>query len=96
SLVYIMECQIRYIMKPLRMLDRKRAAWVQPTAESQRAYNEELYRRLAQSVWTRGRCQSWYQDPKGQVTTLWPGLLTEYRQLVRAVDETAFEWHQVR
>ena len=96
SLVYIMECQIRYIMKLLRTLDRRQAAWVQPTAESQRAYNDELQRRLARSVWTQGRCHSWYQDTKGQVTTLWPGLLTEYRHVVRAVDEAAFEWRQVR
>ncbi|HKR41283.1 MAG TPA: 4-hydroxyacetophenone monooxygenase, partial [Paraburkholderia sp.] len=80
----------------LRTLDRRQAAWVQPTAESQRAYNDELQRRLARSVWTQGRCHSWYQDPKGQVTTLWPGLLTEYRHVVRAVDEAAFEWRQVR
>lgn len=96
SLVYIMECQIGYIMKLMRTLDRKRARWVQPTPDSQRAYNEELQRRLTASVWTQGKCHSWYQDPRGQVTTLWPGLLTEYRRVVRSVDEQAFEWDQGR
>lgn len=94
SLVYIMECQIRYITQVLRKLDRKRATWVQPKPDSQRAYNAELQRRLAASVWTQGGCRSWYQDPNGQVTTLWPGLLSEYRHLASSVDDDAFEWHR--
>lgn len=92
SLVYIMECQVRYILQLLRAADRKRAAWVQPRLAAQRAYNERLEKKLAATAWTQGRCRSWYQDPSGRVTTLWPGLLTEYRRLTRRIDEAAFEW----
>lgn len=92
SLIYIMECQVRYILALLRALDRKRAKWVQPRAQAQRVYNEELQEKLATTMWTQGHCRSWYQDASGRVTTLWPGLLTDYRRLMQQLDRGALEW----
>lgn len=92
SLIYIMECQVQLILRLLRATDRRRARWVQPKPAAQRTYNEHLQRKLATTVWTRGGCRSWYQDPSGRVTTLWPGLLTEYRHITASYDEDAFEW----
>jgi hypothetical protein len=37
-------------------------------------------------VWQNGGCASWYQDPDGRNTTLWPGFTFRLRQLTRRVD----------
>ena len=92
SLIYIMECQVSFILQLLRSVDRRGAKWVQPTRSAQNAYNEALKQRLAKTMWTQGHCRSWYQDPSGRVTTLWPGLLTDYREMMQKLDAAAFEW----
>ena len=92
SLIYIMECQVSFILQLLRTVDRRGAKWVQPTRSAQSTYNEALEQRLAKTMWTQGHCRSWYQDPSGRVTTLWPGLLTDYREMMQKLDAAAFEW----
>jgi hypothetical protein len=47
-----------------------------------RAFNDEMQRRLADSVWQTG-CKSWYQNAAGKNTTLWPGFTVEYAARTR-------------
>ncbi len=48
------------------------AARVEVRSEAQEAYNVELQRRLARSVWNTGGCSSWYIDTNGRNSTAWP------------------------
>jgi cation diffusion facilitator CzcD-associated flavoprotein CzcO len=80
SIVFMEECQARYISQALRYsvaVDAPIA--VRPEVEA--AFDREIQRRLANGVWTR--CQNWYRNAEGRVTTNWPGTVTEYRRRTR-------------
>ena len=84
SMVFVIECQIAYILDALRRMDEQRLATVQPRADVQRHWNAGLQRRLRRSVWNTGGCASWYLDSHGRNTTLWPRTtITMKRQLAR-------------
>jgi hypothetical protein len=42
------------------------------------------------TVWTAGRCHSWYLDDTGRNTTLWPSFSWTYRRQTRRFDEHAY------
>jgi hypothetical protein len=52
------------------------------------AYDNELQRRLATSVWTG--CDSWYRTPGGRVVTNWPGSAREYRRRTATIDRADY------
>ncbi|HEY6395911.1 MAG TPA: NAD(P)/FAD-dependent oxidoreductase, partial [Solirubrobacteraceae bacterium] len=83
SIVYMIESQVSYVMAALKTLDELgvRTADVRP--EIQAAYNRELQRRLAGTVWNTGGCRSWYLDQTGRNTTLWPSFTFRFRSRTR-------------
>ena len=84
SMVFVIECQIAYILDALRRMDQERLATVQPRPDVQRHWNAALQRRLSKTVWNTGGCASWYLDSEGRNTTLWPRTtITLKRQLAR-------------
>ncbi len=85
SIVYMLESQIDYVVGAVKSLERTRAAWMEVRPEVQSAFNDDIQRRLAESVWTAG-CTSWYRTPSGKVTNNWPGFTYEYRRLTRRPD----------
>ncbi|MFE4457373.1 flavin-containing monooxygenase [Nocardia tengchongensis] len=86
SIVYILESQARYIVDAVRTLTERRAGYMDVRPESFDAFSAEAQRRLANSVWATGGCNSWYTNDKGKVTNNWPGLMSEYRRRTRRVD----------
>ena len=62
---------------------------VEPRAEVQAAYNEEIQRRMQGTVWTSG-CASWYLDAGGVNSTLWPGFTAEYRWRTHRFDPASY------
>ncbi|MEA2123917.1 MAG: hypothetical protein QOI80_699 [Solirubrobacteraceae bacterium] len=83
SIVYMLECQMRYIVDAARALRDRELAWIDVREGVHRAFAAEMQRRLENSVWTG--CDSWYRTPSGRVTNNWPGLMTEYRARTRRV-----------
>ena len=57
-----------------------------PEPAAQRRWNDAVQRRMAGTVWQQGGCASWYQDPDGSNTTLWPGFTFRFRHLTRSID----------
>lgn len=86
SIVFIIEAQLRYIADCLRKAGQ--AGAIEPRAEAQRLYNEEIQRRLARTVWASG-CRSWYLDAQGRNTTLWPGSTVEFWWRTRRAENAA-------
>ena len=68
-------------------------ATVEARPEAQRAWNEEVQRRMKGTVWTTGGCASWYIDSKGLNTTLWPDFSFRFVRAMREFrpDEHVFE-----
>src|SRR5690606_791108 len=71
SLVFMIECQIRYIIGALRWMERSNVAAIEPSAETCEAFAAEMERRLANSVWNAGGCRSWYVGESGRNSTIW-------------------------
>ena len=83
SMVFMIESQINLVIDCLKELDRRDADTVEVREEVERAYNEELQRRLEGTVWTASHCQSWYLDETGRNTTLWPSYSYAFRRRTR-------------
>lgn len=80
SIVYMLESQLRYVLAALNTGAHR----VEVRAEAQRAYNEDVQRRLAGTVWNTGRCASWYLDARGENPIMWPGFTLRFRRLASA------------
>ncbi|MGZ3714315.1 MAG: flavin-containing monooxygenase [Ktedonobacterales bacterium] len=90
SMVYMIESQIAYVLDCLRSMRRNGLQAVEVRPETQRAYNDELQRRMSGTVWTSG-CASWYLDAHGRNSTLWPGFTFEFRHRTRRFDVARYE-----
>jgi cation diffusion facilitator CzcD-associated flavoprotein CzcO len=91
SIVYMLESQMEYALAALRTMRSRRAAAFEVRRESQDAYNLEIQRRLARSVWNSG-CGSWYLDRQGRNSIMWPGFTFEFRRRTRRFDAGAYRF----
>ena len=91
SIVFILESQFTYVLGALRAMAERGLAAFDPRPAAQAAYNVEIQRRLAKSVWNSGGCSSWYLDARGRNPTLWPGSTIEFRRRLRKFDVDAYE-----
>ena len=90
SMVFIIESQIGYIRDALRTMAGEGLHTVEPTAEAQAAWNDDLQRRMQRTVWNTGGCASWYLDDHGRNTTLWPRATFTFRGLLRRFDRDRY------
>ncbi|MFP3902554.1 MAG: flavin-containing monooxygenase, partial [Acidimicrobiia bacterium] len=98
SMVLMMESQFAYVLDALRHMARTGATTVDVRPDVQARYNRRLQRRLADTVWNAGGCRSWYLDPRGRNTAVWPGYTWHFRRITRAFDPEAYDvgHHPVR
>jgi len=91
SIVYMLESQIHYVQQAIALLRRAdvKALDVRPTV--QRAYNEDIARRLSTTVWDTGGCASWYLDANGRNSTMWPDYTFRYRRRVDRFDVADYD-----
>jgi cation diffusion facilitator CzcD-associated flavoprotein CzcO len=92
SVVLMIEAQVRYTMNCLKLMKRRNQRVLEVRPEIQQSFVEEIYRRMAGTVWQSGGCKSWYQDQTtGEITTLWPGSVVSYLRRTRSVSPSDFE-----
>ncbi|MFG2927874.1 flavin-containing monooxygenase [Streptomyces achromogenes] len=92
SMILMIESQLNYLADYLRQLDvlgGRTALDARPAAVD--AWNERVQERMRRTVWNTGGCTSWYLDPSGRNTTIWPGTTTEFRRATRRVDLAEYE-----
>ena len=92
SIIYMLECQSRYIVRAIGLLRRKGARYMNVRADLQRRFNEEAQERLAQTVPARPDCVTYFKDANGRITTQWPGYALEYRVRTRASRASDYEF----
>lgn len=90
SIVFMLECQFRYLRGALAALQAEPKSSLQIRAPVQARYQEALDKRLRGSIWAAG-CSSWYHDEHGRITTNWPGSTLSYAWLTRRFQRGAFE-----
>jgi cation diffusion facilitator CzcD-associated flavoprotein CzcO len=89
SIVFMIECQTRYIMGCLGLIADRGPMEVRPEAMDRwRHALEEAMRRM---VWQAG-CASWYKTASGRVTNNWPRPLSVYRRITRRPNPAAYRF----
>ena len=79
SVITMFEAQARYVVDAVRH-SVARGAPVEPTPEAQRAFVDLVDDLTDGTVWTSGGCSSWYLDPTGRNSNLWPGATIDYHR----------------
>lgn len=90
SIVYMLESQVRHVMRCRAALRAAGAASVEVEAAPHRRFNLRLQRRLAGTVWQG--CSSWYLDRHGRNSANWPGFTFSYRFLTRHASLLAYRF----
>jgi len=85
SIIFMMECQMRYVLGALEALERDQLRWVDVRPEVARAYNRRVQQKLAQSAWAQAG-DSWYKDAGGRITNNWPWSTLRYWWETHAFD----------
>jgi cation diffusion facilitator CzcD-associated flavoprotein CzcO len=90
SIIFMIECQVRYVTRCIRRLAEKRLRWLDVRPAAMRRFNEKLQRGLARSVWATG-CTSWYKTDSGRITNNWSDFALRYWWKTRRPEFSAFE-----
>jgi cation diffusion facilitator CzcD-associated flavoprotein CzcO len=70
SIVFMIECQTRYIAQAVRKLAKGAVRSFDARADTQRAFNDEVQSELRGRAWTSG-CRSYFMNAAGRVVTQW-------------------------
>jgi hypothetical protein len=93
SVVLMIETQVRYVMRCLKVMRRRGRRVMEVRPESQESFVQQLRRRLPGTVWESGGCRSWYQDAKtGESPVIWPGSVVAYRRRTSTILEEDYDF----
>ncbi len=86
SIIYMIECQVAYVVRMLRRMRDEAIDWVDVRPEVMAAYNAQLQRDLDEvTVWHAG-CHQYYRVASGRIVTQWPHSMYRYQELTEAPD----------
>ena len=90
TLLYI-EPQVRYVIRALRELQRRKCSWLAVRQEVMDNHNRALQARLSTTVWA-GPCTSWYKNATGTVAAIFPGYSFEYTRALRRLGFEGYDF----
>jgi hypothetical protein len=88
----MIEAQINYVIKCLEQMDRQGAKTLEVKEQAAEAFNNDIQQQLRKMVWSKGGCQSWYLNEKGENNTLWPGFTWKYWLRTRSPEFGHFQF----
>jgi hypothetical protein len=94
SVVFMIECQVNYVVKIIREMMRRNARCVTLKLSSENAFMKEVEENMKITIWGKEDCGSWYANTAGIITTLWPQNCISYWWRTRQVDFSNFEFTQ--
>jgi hypothetical protein len=74
----MIESQINYVAETFLFMDKHSLRSIDIKADVFTKFNKKLQSKLQKTVWQKGGCHSWYQDAKGNNTTIWPNFTWVY------------------
>lgn len=86
SIVFMAEAQIRYLVSAMQQMTSAGVEAVDVRSEVEAAWDEQVQQQLQGTVWTSGGCASWYLDPSGRNSTLWPRFTWQFRRRTARFD----------
>lgn len=91
SILFMLECQVDYIIRHLQRMDDDRLPWTDISQESCDEYNRRLQDEIAGvAVWGDG-CSGYYRSASGRIVTQWPGSMADYRARTLVDDFASYE-----
>jgi len=90
SIIYMIEAQVAHILSAMRLADTQGRP-VMPRRAAQDAFFADVQARMAESVWVKGGCDSWYLGEGGRNYTLWPDHSFSYRSRVKRARAAEYE-----
>ncbi|CCQ18010.1 putative uncharacterized protein [Rhodococcus sp. AW25M09] len=87
SVIMMFESQLGYIERAMKHAVDASGS-IEPTPEAQAEYSADIDELTGGTVWTSGGCSSWYLDPSGRNSNLWPGSILGYRTRTVRFDPT--------
>lgn len=90
SIIFMVECQIRYIMKCMNYVLKRGAKAVDVKPEAMSKYNTQLQDELGNTIWAAG-CDSWYKNDAGKIVNNWSGYALGYRKETRKLSFDDYE-----
>jgi cation diffusion facilitator CzcD-associated flavoprotein CzcO len=90
SIIFMIECQARYIAACVRALRERGLAWLDLRREVMEAFDDRLREELARTVWN-DTDHSWYKDAAGRITNNWSGSTLRYWWSTRRPDLDAYQ-----
>jgi len=85
SILFMIECQVHYIMQWLREMRNKRLLTLDVRYDTLNAYNKIVDEKMSKTVWTAD-CGSWYKNAQGKVVNNWYGSTVRYWLLTRSIN----------
>jgi 4-hydroxyacetophenone monooxygenase len=86
SVIFMLECQMRYIGEALKAVLESDAGSIEPTEQAHRRYHDELQAEVATLMWGHPSIEhSWYKAADGGVYVLCPFGSVEYWKRTHAV-----------
>lgn len=86
SVIIMLEAQLKYLVEALLYIDKHGSKSVMIKESVNNQYNQWIQNRLKQTVWFAGGCKSWYQDARGNVTTIWPDFTWKFERMMSRFD----------
>ncbi|MEU7140593.1 NAD(P)/FAD-dependent oxidoreductase [Nocardia sp. NPDC046473] len=94
SAIYMIECQIRYIIDALTTMRDQHITSVEVHQQAQDAFVREVNDRSSQTVWLTGGCATtYYRTADGHNAGLYPNWSFEYRRRTSKFDPTHYTLH---
>ncbi|MEX1007633.1 MAG: NAD(P)/FAD-dependent oxidoreductase [Acidimicrobiia bacterium] len=91
SILFMIECQVAYIMRQLARLDDEALAWIDVRPDVMAVYNRSLQDDLDHvEVWNAS-CNNYYRGPSGRIVTQWPHTMSDYEARTAKPDDDAYE-----
>jgi cation diffusion facilitator CzcD-associated flavoprotein CzcO len=91
SIVFMAECQTRFIVNALRKMRQRGAQSIDVTPAAAAEFADMVQRRLQQTVWS-GDCNSWYKTADGKMINNWCGTTIEYWLKTRRLNSKAIRF----
>ena len=82
SIIFMLECQARYIGKAMSKLRRNRSRAIAPRPETMQSYTVETQARLSRTVWS-ANCSNWYKGDDGVIVNNWGATTLRYWWMLR-------------
>jgi cation diffusion facilitator CzcD-associated flavoprotein CzcO len=89
SIIFMIECQVGYILQCIRRLRRGEAEVLDLRPEVLRAWSAGIQRELRKTVWAQTD-HSWYKNKAGRITNNWSGTTARYWWQTRKPDFSAY------